>query len=715
MDLERERGITIKAQRRSASTTRANDGQEYVFNLIDTPGHVDFTYEVSRSLAACEGALLVVDASQGVEAQTLANVYLALDHDLAILPVLNKIDLPCADPERAEREIEDVIGLDAVERAPRLGEGGHRHRRHARGDRASASRRRRAIADAPLARAHLRQLVRSLPRRGHARARGRRPLSQGQTHPPDGDRTRTYEVHAPRRVRAARRRGRRARGGRGRLPRRRASRTSRTRRSATPSPTPSARRPSRCPGFKPVKPMVFAGLYPGRRADYEDLRDALEKLRLNDAVVHLRARDLARRSASASAAASSACSTWRSSRSGSSASSTLDADHHRADRRLPGRRRTTARRSLSTTRRSCRPCRRSSSIEEPYHHVRRSTCPTEYVGAVMQLCQDRRGDQKELDVPRRRTRVHGRPTSCRSPRSCSTSTTSSSRVTRGYASLDYELIGYRDGGSRQARHPRQRRPRRRALASSCHRDTRLRRGRDLCTKLKELIPRQMFEIAIQAAIGAKVIARETVKAIRKNVTAKCYGGDITRKRKLLEKQKEGKKRMKQVGTGRDSPGGVPGGAQGWRVSGRPHLPTVGRSWRPDDARSPHARPARFGPSPCLRGDGAAGEVESVVREYGEALVALLLAARHPHLRRPGVQDPVGVYASDPPDRRPHPRQQVHLRRPPDVLVVPRSPRGFAAPRRRGRVHLSAGRGQGLHQAHGRYRRRRVEVRDKQVL
>src|SRR5947208_2313938 len=436
MELERERGITIKA-RSVRLAYRARDGQDYVLNLIDTPGHVDFTYEVSRSLAACEGAILVVDAAQGVQAQTLANVYLALDHDLAIVPVINKIDLPSAEPERVRRQIEEIIGLDAS---------------HA----ILASAKEGVGTDDVLE-----AIVRDIPPpRGDPDAPATALVFDSWFDPYHGAvvLVRVFD-------------GQLAKGGRIRmiatgkefLVTRVGVLAPRAVEVAALGPgevgilmaaikevgdtkigdtITDADRPAAAPlpGFRPVKPMVFSGLYPAESAQYDALRDAVEKLRLND----------------------------------------------------------------------------SSFTYEPETSLALGfgfRCG--FLGLLhMEIVVDFYDRLKSM--------------------------------TRGYASMDYEYLDFRPGelvkldilinGDVVD-----------ALSVILHRDHAYLRGRELTQRLRALIPRQMFEVVIQAAIGAKVIARESVKALRKNVTAKCFGGDITRKRKLLERQKEGKKRMKQVG------------------------------------------------------------------------------------------------------------------------------------------------------------------------
>ena len=537
MDLEQERGITIKA-RTVRLGYQAQDGETYCLNLIDTPGHVDFSYEVSRSLSACEGAVLVVDAAQGVEAQTLANTYLALDHSLEILPVINKIDLPSADPERVRAELEDVIGLDGSEAVLASA-------KHGRG-----------ILDV------LEGIVRTVP---PPQGDARRPLSalvfdswfdpyQGavvQVRVFDGvlragmrlqfvSTGTVYEVgqigvFAPRPLAVSAL-------GPGEVGFVMANIKTVTEARVGDTIT-DAERPTRqpLPGFKEVKPMVFSGLYPVESHQYDALRDAMEKLRLNDS--------------SLSYEKESSLALGFGFRCGFLGLLHMEIVQERIEREfgldlitttptVEYRVRTLDGDSLLVDNPALLPpVQEIAALEEPFIlatiHV-----PTDYLGNVLQLCQERRGVQRELKYPApQRVMVlyelplnevvvdfHDRLKS----------------VTRGYASLDYELLDLRpadlvkldvriNGDIVDA------------LSLIVHRDQAYSRGRELVQKMRQLIPRQMFEVAVQAAIGNKVIARESVKALRKNVTAKCYGGDITRKRKLLEKQKEGKRRMKQVG------------------------------------------------------------------------------------------------------------------------------------------------------------------------
>jgi GTP-binding protein LepA len=537
MDLERERGITIKA-RSVRLSYRARDGQDYVLNLIDTPGHVDFTYEVSRSLAACEGAILVVDASQGVQAQTMANVYLALEHDHAIIPVLNKIDLPSAEPDRVRHEIEEAIGLDASDAILASAKEGigtdevleaivHRIPPPA-GDAAAPTR--ALIFDSWFDPYHgavvLVRVMHGVLRKGQRirlMAVGKEFLV-----------TRLC-VLAPRAVEVAEL-------GPGEVGILSAAikevADTRIGDTVTDAERPAA---EPLPGFRPVKPMVFSGLYPAESADYDALRDAVEKLRLNDG--------------SFSYEPETSMALGFGFRCGFLGLLHMEIVQERLEREfglaLITTAPTVAYRVVQTdgsaividSPAKLPPPMKIDHIEEPY--IRATIhLPTEFLGNVLRLCQDRRGEQKELKFlgEARAMITYELPLA----EVVLDFYDKLKSLTRGYASMDYEYLDFRpsnlvkldlliNGDAVDA------------LSIIVHRDAAYLRGRDLCQRLRELIPRQMFEVAIQAAIGAKVIARESVKAMRKNVTAKCYGGDITRKRKLLERQKEGKKRMKQVG------------------------------------------------------------------------------------------------------------------------------------------------------------------------
>ncbi len=537
--LERERGITIKAQS-VRMNYKAKDGQQYVLNLIDTPGHVDFAYEVSRSLAACEGALLVVDATQGVEAQTLANVYMALDHNLEIIPVINKIDLPSADVPRVREEIEDVIGIDASTAVPASAKEGIgiedileavvKNVPPPKGDPAAPLK--ALVFDSwydnyrgvvMLVRVlegtlYLKQRIQLWSNKKKfevnelgvfsPKARPMEKLIAGEV----GVLVANVKELADAKVGDT------------------------ITEEARPTETPF-------PGFKEVKPMVFSGVFPIDSAEYEDLRDALSKLNLNDSaftfepetstalgfgfrcgylgLLHMEiVQERLEREHGLSLITTAPSVVYR--------VYNHDGEVQSVDNpaRLP-------------------PTQHIEHMEEPM-----LTCnihvPNDYMGQVLKLCQDRRGIQKDIkylgtsgkrvqvtyDIPLAEV-VFDFFDKLKS-------------VTRGYASLDYELAGFTtadlvkldiliNGESVDA------------LSVIVHRERAYQRGKDICTKLKQVIPKQMFEVAIQAAVGSRVISRETVTAIRKNVLAKCYGGDISRKRKLLEKQKEGKRRMKQVG------------------------------------------------------------------------------------------------------------------------------------------------------------------------
>ena len=512
MDLERERGITIKAQT-VRTVYKANDGEEYIFNLIDTPGHVDFNYEVSRSLAACDGAILVVDAAQGVEAQTLANVYLALDHDLDVFPVINKIDLPSAEPDRVKEEIEDVIGIEAD--------------------------------DAPLISAKtglnieevLEQIVKKIPA-------------------PEGDPKEplkalifdsVYDAYKGVIVFCRIKEGSVKKGttirmmatgaqadvvevgyfGAGQfIPCEELSagmvgyitaslknvKDTRVGDTITDAARPCA---EPLPGYKKVNPMVYCGLYPADGAKYPDLRDALEKLQLNDAALQFEAE--------------TSVALGFGFRCGFLGLLHLEIVQERLEREYNLDLVTTAPSVIYKIHKTngevidlTNPTNMPDPAEIEYMEepmVKAEIMVTsEFIGAIMDLCQERRGVYQGMEYIE----------------------------SRGYASFDYEMLGYEQSelvkldiliNKEEVD----------ALSFIVHSATAYERGRKMCEKLKEEIPRQLFEIPIQAAVGSKIIARETVRAMRKDVLAKCYGGDISRKKKLLEKQKEGKKRMRQVG------------------------------------------------------------------------------------------------------------------------------------------------------------------------
>jgi GTP-binding protein LepA len=538
MELERERGITIKA-RAVRLFYDAADGQRYTLNLIDTPGHVDFSYEVSRSLAACEGALLVVDASQGVEAQTLANAYLAIDNNLELVPVLNKIDLPSAEPQRVRAEIEEVVGLDAsdaVEVSAKTGFGVDKVLE------AIVKRIPPAPADraAPLQALifdswfdnYLGAMVLLRLKRGRVRKGDRIRMMQSN---------RVYEVTrvgvfapGPLEVKEL------GAGDVGFL----AAGIKDVAEARVGDTVTLAERPCTAPlpGFKQVKPMVFAGLYPIDSSDYEELRDAIEKLRLNDSAFTYEPE--------------TSVALGFGFRCGFLGLLHIEITQERLEREFGLDLITTAptvayRVHLTdgTTVEIDSPAKlpeaiRVETISEPYIVATIHT-PTDYLGGIFSLCEEKRGTQKDLTFPGagRAIVVYEMPLA----EIVYDFYDRLKSVSRGYASLDYEPLDFRVSplvrldllinGDRLD-----------ALSLICHRDRAHPRGRELALKMKELIPRQMFEVIIQASVGSRVVARETVKALRKNVTAKCYGGDITRKRKLLEKQKEGKKRMKQVGS-----------------------------------------------------------------------------------------------------------------------------------------------------------------------
>ncbi|MFN8600935.1 MAG: translation elongation factor 4 [Candidatus Binatia bacterium] len=537
MELERERGITIKA-RAVRLAYRAKDGNDYVLNLIDTPGHVDFSYEVSRSLAACEGAILVVDAAQGVEAQTLANVYLALDNNLEIVPVLNKIDLPAAEPERVCQQIEDVIGLDAsnaVLASAKQGVGIDEILERIvtdipppKGDAAAPLQ--ALIFDSWFDPYHgavvLVRVMNGVVKKGE-----RVRLMAAER---DYDITRIAVLApGPRDVNEL---------GPGEVGVLMASIKEIADAKIGDTVTHTQRRAAEpLPGFKAVKPMVFSGLYPSDTGQYEALRTAVEKLKLNDS--------------SFSYEPESSIALGFGFRCGFLGLLHMEIVRERLEREfgltLITTAPTVAYRVLTTAGTTLMvdspaklpPVQTVERIEEP---IIRATIhlPSEYLGAILKLCEDKRGKQRDIRYigENRVMLVYELPLN----EIVIDFYDRLKSISKGYASLDYELedfaasdlvkLDIRINGDVVD-----------ALSMIVHRDRAYMRGRDLASKMRELIPRQMFEIVIQASIGTKVIARETIKAVRKNVTAKCYGGDISRKRKLLEAQKEGKKRMKQVG------------------------------------------------------------------------------------------------------------------------------------------------------------------------
>jgi GTP-binding protein LepA len=537
MDIERERGITIKAQHVRLRYT-ADDGNEYQINLIDTPGHVDFTYEVSRSLAACEGALLVVDATQGVEAQTLANVYLALDADLEIIPVLNKIDLPSADVDRVKQQIEEVVGLDttgAIQASAKTGIG-IKEILEAVVKRVPPP---KGNPDAPL-RAMLFDSWYDSYRGAVVMLR----VVDGRIR--KGDKIyftatqREYEVvemgvFSPFATPIDEL-------GPGEVGFVAANIKSVHDTKIGDTVTELKRKAEPLGGFKDVKPMVFAGIFPTDSADYAALRDALEKLRLNDASFQFEP------DTSEALGFGFRC--------GFLGLLHMEIIQERLEREYNLDLIITAPSVVykvvlknGETINVENPARlpdfgRIDHLEEPVLKVTIHT-PASVVGQIMQLCQDRRGTQTGMQYAGTDRVILSYEMPLNEVVFDFFDKLKS--ASRGYASMDYELIGYKEADLVKVDllvngDPVD------ALSVILHRDKAQKRGRELAQKLKEIIPRQQYEVAIQAAIGGKIIARETLGALRKNVTAKCYGGDITRKRKLLEKQKEGKKRMKAVGS-----------------------------------------------------------------------------------------------------------------------------------------------------------------------
>jgi GTP-binding protein LepA len=537
MDLERERGITIKAQT-AALQYRARDGEQYLLNLIDTPGHVDFSYEVSRSLAACEGALLVVDASQGVEAQTVANCYTAIEQGVEVVPVLNKIDLPSADPANAIQEIEDVIGInaqDALRASAKTGEGVPEileaviaRMPPPKGD--PAARLQALVIDSWFDNyVGVVMLVRMM--QGTLRARDKVLLmSTDATHLCEQVGVFTPKS-APRDELVAGEVGFVIAGVK-------ELREAKVGDTITHADKPAA---APLPGFKEIKPQVFAGLYPIESNQYEALREALEKLHLNDASFHFEPE------VSQALGFGFRC--------GFLGLLHMDIVQERLEREYGMQLVTTAPSVVyevllrdGTVQQVSNPAKLPdpSQIEEIREPVIATTLfvPQEYVGPVMTLCTEKRGTQTNLHYSSRHVVLsYDLPLN----EVVLDFFDRLKSLTRGFGSMDYEFKAYRPAdvirldvlvnGERVD-----------ALSSMVHRVAAQRRGRELAARLRGLIPRQMFDVAIQAAIGANIIARENVKALRKNVLAKCYGGDVTRKRKLLEKQKEGKKRMKQVGS-----------------------------------------------------------------------------------------------------------------------------------------------------------------------
>lgn len=538
MDLERERGITIKAHA-VRLRYRASDGVDYILNLIDTPGHVDFTYEVSRSMAACEGALLVVDASQGVEAQTLANAYLAIDHNLEMIPVINKIDLPSANIEEVKHQIEDVVGLDASGAIPASAKAGIGTRdileavvRHVPPPKGGVDGPFRALLFDSWYDTYQGVVILVRVVDGSVRPKMKIRLhSTGAVYE-----VQSVGVFTPKMQQAPEL----SQGEVGCI----IAGIKRVSDAKVGDTVMDANRlaDAPLPGYKEVKPMVFAGIYPVNSDDYADLRDALEKLRLNDS--------------SFSYEPETSLALGFGFRCGFLGLLHMDIVKERLEREFMLDLIPTAPTVVYRVTKNDgsvvmvdNPAKLPAiqeilRIEEPMITASIIT-PEQYVGALIALCQERRGLQKEISyITKDRVLLsyelplneivmdfYDRLKS----------------LTKGYASLDYELSSYVESDLVKLDMLLNGEPVD-ALSLITHREKAAVRGRQLAEKLKEVIPRQLYEVIIQAAIGSKIIARETVKAMRKNVLAKCYGGDITRKRKLLEKQKEGKKRMKQVGS-----------------------------------------------------------------------------------------------------------------------------------------------------------------------
>ena len=538
MDLERERGITIKAQS-VRILYKAQDGEEYILNLIDTPGHVDFSYEVSRSLAACEGALLVVDAAQGVEAQTLANVYLALEHDLEIIPVINKIDLPSADPDRVKHEIEDIIGLDASEAVLCSAKSGIGipdileaivNKVPAPPDKSDEPT--RALIFDSRFDAYKGAIAYVRVKEGTIKAKDTIRMMHDQK---DFDVT-ELGIFTPNLVLVQEL----PCGSVGCI----AASIKNVADCHVGDTVTLANNPATepLPGYRKAVSMVYCGLYPTESKDYENLRDALEKLQLNDAALEYEAE--------------TSLALGFGFRCGFLGLLHMDVIQERLEREYNL--------TLITTAPSVNykvyktngemlevdnpaklpPPTEIDYIEEPY--VKATTIvPKDFVGTIMELSQDKRGEYQSMEYldETRVSVVYHLPLS----EIIYDYFDKLKSATKGYASLDYELIGYKQSPMVKMDILLNGDPVD-ALSIIVHKDRAATRGRALAEKLKELIPRQMFEIPIQAAVGTKIVARETVKAWRKDVLAKCYGGDISRKRKLLEKQKAGKKRMKAVGS-----------------------------------------------------------------------------------------------------------------------------------------------------------------------
>ena len=536
MDLERERGITIKA-RAVTLQYRAKSGQDYTFNLIDTPGHVDFTYEVSRSLAACEGAILVVDATQGVEAQTLANSYLAINNNLDILPVINKVDLPSAEPERVREQIENVIGLDAHDAVLASAKAGigveeilEKIVTHIPAPKGNASGLLRALLFDSWYDSYrgVMCLIRVVD--GSLKVGDKvKFMSTGREYEVTEMGIFTPKTKAVESL------------GVGEVGFFAANIKDIVQAKIGDTITLSKQDPEPLPGFKEVKPMVFAGIFPINNDDYENLRDAVAKLKLNDA--------------SFSYEPESSVALGFGFRCGFLGLLHMEIIQERLEREFnlelltsaPGVRYRVTKSDGEVIEienpQKMPDASYISAIEEPFLEVTILTTD-EFVGPILALAIDRRGHQKKLEYvsSNRVMIVYEMPLN----EVILDFFDKLKSISRGYASLDYQLIGYRQSELVKMDVLVNGEPLD-ALSLIVHKDKAFARGKMLVEKMKEFIPRQMFEVALQAAIGNRVIARETVKPLRKNVLAKCYGGDITRKRKLLEKQKEGKKRMKRVG------------------------------------------------------------------------------------------------------------------------------------------------------------------------
>ncbi len=539
MDLERERGITIKAHAVTLKYTRPG-GEEYILNLIDTPGHVDFNYEVSRSLAACEGAILIVDASQGIEAQTLANTYLAIDHDLEVVPVINKIDLPSARPDIAIREIEDIIGIPA-EDAPQISAKTGLNVDKVLEEIVEKIPAPSGDPSAPLQALifdsyydSYRGVIVYVRVKEGSIAPGTRikmmatgaefdVVEVGRMHPSGLVKSDGLSCGDVGYIAASIKNIQDTRVG-----------------DTVTSVSNPASEP--LPGYKKVNPMVFCGIYPADGAQYEDLKEALMKLQLNDAALMFEPET------SAALGFGFRC--------GFLGLLHLEIIQERLEREYNLDLITTAPSvvyRIYKTNGDMVLCDNPSNLPDPaeIEHMEEPMAkasimvPKDYVGSVMELCQERRGVYKHMEYmdETRAELFYELPLN----EIIYDFFDALKSRTRGYASFDYELCGYKpsslvkldillNGESVDA------------LSFIVFKDNAYARGRKMCEKLKEVIPRQLFEVPIQAAIGSKIIARETIKALRKDVLAKCYGGDISRKKKLLEKQKEGKKRMRQVGT-----------------------------------------------------------------------------------------------------------------------------------------------------------------------